>query len=62
MRNLAEYPIDLDEVLECINHYIDQNKDQIGGTQPIILSALKDLVIAHWDEYERNVSVMKGNW
>jgi hypothetical protein len=61
MRNLAEYPIDLDEVLDTLDWYIEQKKDVIGDPDAMILSALKDLVIAHWDEYERKISA-KGDW
>ena len=60
MRNLVKYPIDLDEVLDTLDWYIEQKKDVVGDTDAMILTALKDLVIAHWDEYERNVSV-KGD-
>ena len=57
MRNLAEYPIDDDEIIECLKALANElaSEERIGDMRPLLLKeAAKRLEIAFddppWDE------------
>ena len=45
MRNLIQYPVDENEVIQTLDDAIEKELKSVGGTQAMILTSIKDALL-----------------